>query len=261
MRILLILMIISLLSICYSGEYSETRNLKLSGEDIEVLKIDCGAGFLKVQGNEAQKDIEVQADIIVKKINRKHGKDFLEKYLELSLEQKGRKAYLISEVDYRNSFFSSLFGEKSQVVINLTVNVPKNMSLNVDDGSGFIDIKGTRGDIYIDDGSGELTINDIVGNIEIDDGSGEINIENIEGDVQIDDGSGELSLYTVKGNVNIEDGSGELAVVNIEGDVRIDDGSGTIKLEDIEGDVTILNAGSGGVSIKNVSGEVVRKDD
>jgi len=261
MRILLILMIISFLSICYSGEYSETRNLKLSGEDIELLKIDCGAGFLKVTGNETQKDIEVQAEIIVKKIDRKHVEDFLKKYLKLSLERKGRKAYLIAGADQRNSFFSSLFGEKSQVIINLTVNVPKNIGLNVDDGSGFIDIKGTHGGIYIDDGSGQLTVNNIVGNVEIDDGSGEINLENIEGDVRIDDGSGELTLYHITGNVNIEDGSGELAVVNIEGDVWIDDGSGTIKLDDIKGDVTIINAGSGGVSIKNVSGEVVRKDD
>ena len=57
-------------------------------------------------------------------------------------------------------------------VINLTVRVPKNMDVEVDDGSGEVKIAQINGNIQIDDGSGEINIRDIRGDVGIDDGSG-----------------------------------------------------------------------------------------
>jgi len=261
MRTLFLLCSIFLLNVIFAEEYVEKKTLSLSSEGIEILNIDCGAGFLKVKGIDGLKNIEAQAEIIIKRVDKDEAEEIIEKYIKLSLEKKREKAFLEAEIDYSGSFFDRLFGENPQVLINLTVNIPKGMSLNVDDGSGFVDIRHVEGKVDLDDGSGEIYMEYIKGDVHVDDGSGELELVEIEGSVEIDDGSGELVLKNITGDVNIDDGSGELIAENINGNIRVEDGSGSIRIDGVDGDVIILDNGSGSVSINNVSGKVVRSDD
>ncbi len=242
MKIYILTAIVVLFSTGISGTYRETKNLSLPAEDISQLRIDCGAGFLKVQGDPGLKEIQVTADIELRNVDRDEAAKILDKYLELTLRKQGRRGILRSDFEHSNSFFSGLFGDRPQITIDLTVKVPQQMDLNIDDGSGFMEINNTRGDLEIDDGSGELTVKSVTGNIEIDDGSGEIIIRDVNGDVQVDDGSGEINIRKVVGTV------------------RVDDGSGSIIIDDVEGDVIIEDDGSGGVHIANVTGKVIRRD-
>jgi hypothetical protein len=261
MRILFLLCIIFFLNAIFADEYIEEKNLNLSTEGIEILNIDCGAGFLKVKGIDELKNIEVHAEIIIKRVDKDEAEEIIEKYIELSLEKKGENAFLKAGLDYSGSFFDRLFGESPQVLINLTVNIPKGMSLDVDDGSGFIDIRNVEGKVDLDDGSGETLMEYIKGNVYVEDGSGELELVEIQGNVEIDDGSGELVLKNITGDVSVDDGSGEIIVENIDGTIKIDDGSGSINIDGVSGDVIILEDGSGSVSTNNVSGKVVRSDD
>jgi DUF4097 and DUF4098 domain-containing protein YvlB len=54
----------------------------------------------------------------------------------------------------------------------------------------------------------------------------------------------------------VDDGSGEIELYDIAGSVEIDDGSGDIVIDGVQKDVTIVEAGSGGVEIRNVRGKV-----
>jgi hypothetical protein len=242
MKIYVLAAIVVLFSTGFSGTYHETKNLSLPAEAISELRIDCGAGFLKVQGDPDLKEIQVNAEIELRNVDRDDANKILDKYLELTLRKHGRRAILRSDFEHSGSFFSGLFGDRPQITIDLTVKIPQQMDLNIDDGSGFMEINNTRGNLEIDDGSGELTVKNVTGNVEIDDGSGEITIRDIDGDVQVDDGSGEINIRKVVGTV------------------RVDDGSGSIIIDDVEGDVIIEDDGSGGVHIANVSGKVIRRD-
>lgn len=213
--------------------YQEVKNLTLSAEGIEKFDIDCGAGFLKVYGNDSLNAIEVTAEIVVRGRSEKRAQEFIQKYADLSLEKRGGKAVLISKFKPRISLFS--FGD---TVINLTVNVPRKMDLNIDDGSGSIHIE------------------NITGNLDIEDGSGSLYVEKIMGDVDIEDSSGSLEVKDISGNLEIDDGSGSMSVRDIGGNVTVSDGSGSISIDGVEKDVTIRRAGSGGVRIKNVKGKV-----
>jgi DUF4097 and DUF4098 domain-containing protein YvlB len=243
MKFYLAIFMLGLFTWAAAGDYVETRNLKLPAEDLKKLEIDCAAGFLKVNGIPGLQEIQVEAEIVVKDMDDDRAQKELQRYLELSLEKYGQRATLISDFDHSAFSMSSILGKKTQVSINLTVKMPREMDLEVDDGSGAVEIQNITGDVLIDDGSGE------------------IEIKNINGDVDIDDGSGELIIERIKGDVKIDDGSGELLVTEIEGSVFIDDGSGKITIDGIVGDVIIEDDGSGSVKIKNVKGKVVRKDD
>jgi hypothetical protein len=227
----------------WGGEYSTEKTLTLDAQSIEKLDIDCGAGFLKISGMKNSSEIEVLAEIYVSDIDRDRAEEFLEKTLRLSLEKDDDEAILESGFDYRGSFWEKLFDDRPSVRVDLTVQVPAEIDLKIDDGSGSIEIE------------------NIDGSVKLDDGSGEISIQGISGDVRIDDGSGEVHIADVGGDVKIDDGSGEIIVRDVGGTVRVDDGSGTIKIRGVGKDVIIEDDGSGRVDISDVEGEIVRQDD
>jgi DUF4097 and DUF4098 domain-containing protein YvlB len=209
--------------------------MSLSADEIDSLVIDCGSGFLHVTGEESLRSIEVEAEIIVKGKRERDMKDYVEKNVRLELKKQGNRAVLISL--FKNQFPNISFRER---VINLTVRVPRNM------------------DVEVDDGSGEVRIAQIEGNIQVDDGSGEISIRDIRGDVGIDDGSGTVDVRDVTGSVTIDDGSGTIQIHDIGENVKVSDGSGSINIDGVGGDVIIKEEGSGSCNIKNVSGRVVK---
>jgi len=231
--------------------YEKTKKLNLPSQGIEKLEIDCTAGFLKIYGIEGLAKVEVTAEIIVKGKKVRDEEKFIQENIELSLEKRGNKAVLISK--FKQSFPHISFRTK---VINLTVNVPKNINLWIDDSSGSMSVEDINGEIDIEDSSGDIRIEDIRGNVEINDGSGDIEAITISGYLSINDGSGGIDVKGVVGDVSIDDGSGSIYVNNTGGSVTVNDGSGSINIDGVEKDVIIKNDGSGGLRVRNVKGNI-----
>jgi DUF4097 and DUF4098 domain-containing protein YvlB len=232
MRSKLLLVTLVILCATIALSFEKVKDLRLDADGIQKIGIDCGAGSLKVIGQTSSKTIEVTAEIVKKGKDDKDADEYIRDNVILRLERKGSKAVLISK--FKNKLFS---GNRS---INLTVNVPKNIDIDVKDSSGEMSIQNITGDIYVDDGSGETKI------------------EGIQGNVKIDDGSGTLIVRDVKGDVSIDDGSGTIDVRGVSGTVAVDDGSGSIRIEDVGGDVHIKDEGSGSLSIRDVKGRVIK---
>jgi DUF4097 and DUF4098 domain-containing protein YvlB len=251
MKFRIIFMAVLFLCVSFTFAYEDVRNLSLSAKGIDKLEIDCGAGFLKVNGQKGLTEIKVEAEIVLDGRSEKDAEEFLKKYLDLSLEKRGSRAVLTSGFKEYRSVFS--FGNK---LINLTVSIPAEMDLDVDDGSGYIKIEDIAGNIIIDDGSGDIEIVNTEGNVDVDDGSGEIALEEITGDVSVDDGSGEINIEGVSGDVSVDDGSGSIIIRNVGGSVTVRDGSGSISINGVEKDVYIPSDGSGSVRVNNVKGKV-----
>lgn len=269
MKIKTIILILLFLSLSLFGTtFEKKKELNLSAAGIEKFEADCGAGYLKITGEAGLKQIEVKATIEIKGYDDKDAEFFIKDKMTISLKKRGDTAYLVSKVE------SSLFKRPKSALINLDVRVPKGLSLEIDDGSGSIEIIDIDNEVEIEDGSGSIDMENIGGNVEIDDGSGSIVLVKITGDVKIDDGSGGIKAEEVKGNLKIDDSSGEIKVKKISGDVDVhdssgdmkiyevggsvwvDDGSGSIYIDGVEKDVVIKGAGSGSVSIQNVKGKV-----
>jgi DUF4097 and DUF4098 domain-containing protein YvlB len=219
------------------ADYNETRTMELAADGIDKLKIDCGAGFLEVEGLEETGTILVEAEIVIENMSPSRGEEYVEENLVLSLEKRGHYAELESRFEGSKSILGSIFSHGSRL-INLTVKVPKNMALSIDDGSGLISIRNIAGDVNMDDGSGEIEIVDITGDVEVDDGSGGISIVNVTGNVEISDGSGEIDIKRIDGDVVVRDGSGDILINGVTQDVDIaDDGSGDCRIRNVDGRV------------------------
>ncbi len=220
-------------SLAHAGwsDYEQVRNLDLDVDGISELSIKAGAGSMDVTGVKGLDKILVKARIVVPDADEDEALKVIEKKMTLSLEQKGDEARL-------NSWFDDgAMGSGENAHIVLEVSVPQGLSVNIDDGSGSLDVIDIMGDVTIDDGSGSIDVENVA-NLRIEDGSGSIEVDNASGDVSIVDGSGSINVDHVKGSVTI------------------DDGSGSIKVSDVEHDVIIIDDGSGGLTIKDVRGNV-----
>jgi len=66
MKKLLFLMLTLALSAAPAlADYSETREMEISADDVAILRIDCGAGFLEIKGIEGLESIKVKAEIFL----------------------------------------------------------------------------------------------------------------------------------------------------------------------------------------------------
>lgn len=255
MRVIsLILGVLFLLASATAFGYEETRTLSLSAGEVNELEIHCGSGYLRVTGHDNLQEIRVNAEIIIDHVSNSRAQNIIQDDLRLALDREGEKAVLISDYERR----SGMFGRDYSARVNLTVHLPRNMYLKVDDGSGDMSIRHIDGNLGVDDGSGEIEIEDIQGYVRIHDGSGELTLTNIGGNTEIDDGSGRIEINVVHGDIRVNDGSGTLRISQVTGTVRVDDGSGDIRISDVGGDVQIIDDGSGGVRLHNVNGSVTR---
>lgn len=218
-------------SLAHAGwkDYEEVREMDLDVDGVSRLTIDAGAGSMDVTGVDGLAKITVKATIVVPGEDADDAARVIEKRIRLSLEKNGADAELEA------SFESSLISFGSSPYIVLEVSVPRGLAIDIDDGSGSIDVIDVRGDISIDDGSGSIEVENAA-DVVIDDGSGSINVSGAAGDVSIVDGSGSINVEHVQGSVTIDDGSGSITVSDIDNDlVIVDDGSGGLTYSDIRG--------------------------
>ena len=227
-----------------------TQHLALPIEDIRTLQITCASGSLDVYGIYGYDRIKVTATVKISDMPQATLTDFLDRHVRLSLHKRQHQAIL-------QSVFQNQHQMKADAKIDLSVAIPKNLPVEIIDGSGWIEVSGLDANLEIADGSGSIDVRDIRGNVKIEDGSGTIRIADIEGNLEVKDGSGSIHVDRITGDVRLVDGSGEMSISDIEGNLAIRDGSGGIEIKNVTRNVFIKEAGSGILEIDAVKGTVV----
>ncbi len=216
----------------------QQRILNLDSQNLQALIGETGAGSLEIIGVAGASQITLVADIYSNDASK----------VKLNLEKQGNEARLTADIEAHGNF------SDYAPYIDLKLQVPAELALEIDDGSGAIVINSMASNIKVKDGSGELVIHG-GNNISIDDGSGAIDVSQLSGNLAITDGSGDITATDIKGSITIDDGSGGIDVANVQGTVTLSDGSGDINVINAKG-LTVLAAGSGDVTIDKIDGPV-----
>ena len=253
MRVRAVLVVLFIPVLAFAASIENTQHLDLSIKDIQSIQIICGPGSLDVFGVERKDRIKITATVKINGITQNGLQDFLDKHVLLSLKKRNRKAVLQSEFKNENLM-------KADAKIDLTVEVPKSLSVKIDDGSGSIFVTDLSTNLKIVDGSGSIEIRMTAGPVSISDGSGKIELTDITGNLEVKDGSGKINIARVRGNVHVVDGSGSMTIKDIDCSVTVTDGSGSIEISDVTQNVFIKDAGSGILEIEGVKGKVVRRE-
>jgi len=190
-----------------------------------AVRIDAAAGSLQVVGAGDLSEVRVRGESCA-------SSQSLLDDIELVVERHGDRVDVI--VDLPDRQWGGGYAR-----LDLEIEVPGDVPVEIDDGSGSIDVRGVAA-VAIDDGSGSIEIRDVAGDLRIDDGSGSIHVEEVGGEVRIRDGSGEIDVRRAGSVVIDEDGSGSIDVSDIGGDFTVrDDGSGGIRHRGVGGRVSV----------------------
>jgi hypothetical protein len=246
-----VLILICLPALALGASMTDTRNLDLPADGINALMINCGAGSLRLRGVSDGGRIQITARIEGENFNETDFQEYIRKSIKLSLKKQANRAILQSEMDPPT-------GPNQDARIDLRIELPETINVDIVDGSGSIGVNALKADLRIDDDTGSITITDTTGELRIGDSSGSIAIEEITGNVFISDGSGSISVHTVRGDLNVNDGSGKVKIVDIDGNVTVSDGSGSIEIQDVKKNVLIIirEEGSGLIEVDGVKGRV-----
>ena len=188
------------------------------------------AGSLRVVGRSGLAEVRVTGEACASR------SEILDQ-IEIIAERNGAETHVEAFIpESRLGFLRSDYAS-----LDLVVEVPEALALEVTDGSGPVEISELRNAITVNDGSGPLAIRNTTGEIRVRDGSGAMTIESVRGTVTVEDGSGAIEIRDVTGNVRIrEDGSGAIAVDRVSGDFELgDDGSGGRSIGRIGGTVSL----------------------
>lgn len=230
-----------------SCTYEAERKVALGASASQWLRLDAGSGSLKVEGREGLDQVQAVARACAS------DEAYLDD-LQLTLQREGGDLALEAHYPDRSHFRGWRGNDYAR--LDLVVLVPKDMSVDVDDSSGDMDISGT-GALRIDDSSGGISVRGASGPVSIDDSSGGIDVADIAGDLTIDDGSGGIDVRGVEGVVRLRDGSGSIRVEQVRRDVVVeDDGSGSITVRDVQGDFQVQDDGSGDIRYSGIAGTV-----
>lgn len=229
-------------------EYDEPRSARVNARGATRIVIVGRAGWLRVEGKEGM------SEVVAEGTARAPRADLL-RAIKLTGTREGDVVRVVVEmpkIEHRD--WDSNWDNGP--ALDLTVTVPDNIPVEIEDSSGDLRVMGTAA-LDVDDNSGGVEIRDVAGALRVRDGSGELEIENVRGDVTIDDGSGEIDVHDVTGSVTVRDGSGSITARTVGGSVVVErDGSGGIRVVDVGGDLTVERSRKRGVSYSGVKGRV-----
>lgn len=161
--------------------------------------------------------------------------------LEMNVVQDGDKQNWTIVLPDRNR---KLRGVKS----NLTIRIPSQVSVEVDNEHGKVSAHGLSGSTTINNehGSikataltGETAIKNQHGQIVADNLSGAANLDCEHGDIKIDGSSESLSIQCEHGNVNVKNSSSDITTVTEHGKTTIESSGANVKCNAEHGDVKI----------------------
>lgn len=182
------------------------RAVDLDASGLRLLALTAGAGGLDVRGRPGLDQVRVRGEACASDA------ELLEE-IRLEGRRDGDRAVVRVELPEPGS------GEDA--AMNLTVELPASMAVEIEDGSGASTIRGVGG-ATVHDGSGSLEVSDVAGSVRIDDGSGSLTIRGVKGTVTISDGSGGISVAGVGGDFVLEDdGSGDVHTDGIAGELIV----------------------------------------
>lgn len=227
-------------------DYSRDIERTVEIGSVNLIEVEAGAGYLKIKGESGRKDVLIEARLC------SSDEDMLEK-MDVVADLSSDSAHF--ETKYPNQ---SQWGNSwSSASIDLTMTVPADLAMDVEDSSGEARVDNVAS-LKMTDSSGELRIRNIAGDLSVRDSSGEMDLKKIGGNVEITDSSGGIYASDIKGNLRVlADSSGAIEARRVAKNVVVErDSSGAIDVVDVGGDFTVEKDSTGGIHYDNVDGKV-----
>jgi hypothetical protein len=226
------------------------RTLDLAGS--EQLSVIAGAGDLEITGKAGTTETRVRGKVCASEQGWLDDADIV--------TEDGKNAEIAVIIPKTDNGWS--VNGNQYVYIDLYIEVPSDIPLDVKDSSGDLEIRSTAS-VTVSDSSGDIDIEDVNGDVVLNDSSGDIELLDINGNVNVrQDSSGDIYGRDIHGSVLVErDSSGDIRFQDVRDNFIVErDSSGDIVARTIGGDFRVLQDGSGEIRPSGVSGTVELPD-
>jgi DUF4097 and DUF4098 domain-containing protein YvlB len=144
--------------------------------------------------------------------------------------------------------------------VNLTVSVPRKLSLEARTGDGSIEVDGVAGAIGLDSGDGQVTALRVEGQLTLRTGDGSIRVDDSTGQIDASTGDGQVDIAGRLDALNVRTGDGRVSVDVSDGSQmksawNVTTGDGSISMSVPQGFGAEVDAysGDGPVRVDGVS--------
>ncbi|GAB5523769.1 MAG: hypothetical protein Roseis2KO_16410 [Roseivirga sp.] len=132
-----------------------------------------------------------------------------------------------------------------------TLEIPDGLRVDMNTGSGNIEITGLSIELDASSGSGNVEVDNITGDTRLSTGSGNIDARNMDGELRANTGSGTIRVSDGKGDADLNTGSGNIRASRLEGAFEMNTGSGNVDaVAMIITDHSRFSTGSGNVDVE-----------
>lgn len=220
--------------------------------------------FLVAQShNESYKDVEmlnissITGDIFIEKSKDK----------EVSVKGKWDDDQIRVKVNYDGKSLmitekkrgSNVDGNASEWVLT----VPNGLDIEMNSGTGSLQISGVEADLDANTGTGDIDISDMEGRFDVNSGTGRLELENVKGKFDLNSGTSDVIVMNGEGKFDANSGTGDVKFKQVQptGHSTLNSGTGDVKFivsGKITGDLDI-NSGTGD-AILDFDGQKIEGD-
>jgi DUF4097 and DUF4098 domain-containing protein YvlB len=235
--------------------FQAPRNATFDLAGVHTLVVEVGHHDLHLKGSPGTTSVQFHGRACASSQERLAG-------LQFSQRREGDRLILSAD-DQHGADRLVFFGFSSYAYLDMQVDVPAGLDVEVDVGSGDAHVANVAS-LKSDVGSGDLDVNGVRGRFETEVHSGDVRAEDV-GETRVTSvGSGDFTVNRVRGNISIGSiGSGDVNLRAIGGSVDFGSvGSGDLRVNGVARDLRVARVGSGDVVHAAVAGKVdIPKDD
>lgn len=226
---------------------TQTSQRDFDAAGLRVLRVENPRGVTRVEPS-----ADGRVHLVAHKLVRASGAD-RERLARDTQVEAGREGDAIAvRVRYpqgpalRITFFELFSGlETPRVQVEITVQVPSGLEVDLRSSSGDLQTRGlagtqrlatTSGDILVEEASGTVTANATSGDIEAS-GLALARIRSASGDIGVSGATRTLVINTTSGNIQVDGARDSLRIESVSGDIDLDGAAGPVTLGTTSGEV------------------------
>ncbi len=228
--------------------FQAPRNAPLDLAGVHTLVVDLGHHTLHLNGT-ATNAAQVHGRACASSQDRLTE-------LQITQHREGDRLILTAE-NTSSSWTLNLFGASHYAYLDLQVEVPANLAVELNIGSGDAHVANVA-QLIAGVGSGDLHVNGVRSRFDAHVGSGDIKAEDVGETHVASIGSGDFTVNRVRGDLSIGSiGSGDADLRAVGGTVDVKSiGSGDLRVNGVARDLHVAHVGSGEVEHVAVAGKV-----
>lgn len=243
-----------------SDKTVELPDAVFDAKDVQRLEVYSRTGAVRVNPSDSQ-SISIKTRVRVRNLGSQQANE----------EAKNGAPRITQGNTLRVEVDPSLTLTSKITAVDLEIQVPRNLALQVLIHNGDVSVRDHIGDLVISTESGKVEVERIKGKTTIADDNGQIFVREVEGDLEVKTKAGTLEVENVTGKTTLENTFGPVRAGHITGNLRIVCKNGRVQMDSVDGDVeaqiengpiqalnlkkgVTMTSGTGGITVESPVG-------